>query len=168
MNETLRPFTKDRSHLDFRIATAVWGTLLAVALLISSVVPWIEARHEPGPYGEGPLVGRSVWAMAKVPGYQESDPRRWWARLGLACLMAAVLLAAGAAATGRGGLARAAGVAAGLTVVSTAIVWVVARDDYFRAAAGLYATVVVAAALTVWGFLVTAAAREHDVWPDAG
>jgi hypothetical protein len=110
MNEALRPFTKDRTHLDFRIATAVWGTLLAVALLISSASSWIEARDQPGPFGEGSRIGRSVWALAKVAGYGESDPRRWWARLSLVCLVVAALLTAAAATGG---------------TVSTAIVWLV-------------------------------------------
>jgi hypothetical protein len=169
MNEALRPFTKDRTHLDFRIATAVWGTLLAAVLLISSAASWIEARDQPGPFGEGAHIGRSVWALAKIPGYDESDPRRWWARLALVCLVVAAVVAAAAAASGSASLARAASVAGGCTVVATAIVWLVTRGDtYFRPAGGLYVALTVAVILTVWGLLVAQAAGEHDAWPDAG
>jgi len=84
------------------------------------------------------------------------------------CLVATVLLGIGAATTAGSRLARLAGVAAGLTVVSVVIVGVAMHDDYFRPAAGLYAAGLVAAALVVWAFIVAANAGEHDSWPDAG
>ncbi len=168
MNEALRPFTKDRYYLDFRIATAVWGTVLVVTLLVTSGAPWATAREEPGPFGEGPLIGRSVWTLASFQSIERSDPRRWWARLAVVCLVATVLLGIGAAATAGRTLARSAGVAAGLTAVSEVIVGLTVRGDYFRPAAGLYAAVLVAAALAVWGFIVAASAGAHDAWADAG
>jgi len=168
MNEALRPFTKDRSHLDFRVATAVWGTVLVVTLLVTSGASWTAVRDGPGPFGEGPLIGRTVWSLASFQPTQRSDPRRWWARLAVVCLVATVLLGIGAATTAGSRLARLAGVAAGLTVVSVVIVGVAMHDDYFRPAAGLYAAGLVAAALVVWAFIVAANAGEHDSWPDAG
>lgn len=167
MANALQPYTRDREYLEFRITTAVWGTVLAVALLVTTVATWMEdSENLPGPFGAGPMLGRTLWTLASPQPWERADPRRWWARLAAAGVLVTILLTIGAASTAARAWAVSVCVAAPATFVAEAILWFAVHDGTFRPGGGLEAAMLLCLALTVWAGILAATARTQDTWPD--
>jgi hypothetical protein len=135
------------NHLDQRISSAVWGTAAAVAIMITSVLPWATT---PGDRQGFTRDYYTLWQLSELP---DSD-LAVAARPLLVFMLITVVLILIAATRPAGGSYSGAGAAGAVTAVYEMYVWVRIDSGFGQIATGVVAATLLTFGIAVLGLVI--------------
>jgi hypothetical protein len=125
-----------------RIRSAVWGGALAVALMITTVLPWVS-------YGGSETSLPTYLTLWQLRQGVAQTSLAGWADLTILLMLITALLTLAAAAEASAGASLSAGIAAVLTVVTQIVLWTRISADTIDTETGIHGAIVVTLCIAV-------------------